>query len=96
MTPKPYREDIPYEVYEAHTTEVQRQDYWEIGVSLQAIDGLTVSRYAQEAARHYITGNCTTEELEHKIESYYETHDAHSPRRREADIVATRIAATLE
>lgn len=70
---------------------------WHTAIGLQAVDGLTPSKYLVETALQNIEGEITIEQAQELLNSYYEekpkTED--DDRTEEADKVAVRIAKLL-
>ncbi|MBQ9041795.1 MAG: Fic family protein [Eggerthellaceae bacterium] len=87
-----YDEERPYDVIADNKDRAYRQRTWDTASGLQAVDGLTVSAFAQEAAASYISGEYGTSELKQELESHYEGEQS---RQAEADIVAGRIVGML-
>ncbi len=95
--PTDYREDIPYEVIDAITTQAVRGEYWATGAALQATDGLEVSHYASEVAKDYVAGAISAPQLVKTLEDRYsDAAEGREDRQAEADVVAARIAELLE
>ena len=46
---------------------------WSTAIGLQAVDGLTTSEYLNELARRNIEGEISIDEVEHLLDSYYES-----------------------
>lgn len=87
-----YDEERPYDVIADNKDRAYRQRVWDTASGLQAVDGLTVSAFAQEAAASYISGEYGTTELKQELESHYAGKQS---RQAEADIVAARIVGML-
>ena len=69
---------------------------WQVAIGLQAVDGLTPSRYLVETAKRSVEGEITLQEAEHLVTSYYRQNPHQAlGRTDEADVVATRIAQLL-
>lgn len=94
MTPN-YREDENYDVIEEIKYDKKtRQSYWTFASSLQEVDNLHVSDYAEEQAQRYIEGNIKSSELEENIKTYYQNKTENDSS--EADLVASNIVRILE
>lgn len=93
-----YDEERPYEEVTYDLAPEQRHANWEMASGLQAVDGLRVSRYAEDTARRYIEGDITAAEATHQVQSKYDEEKASGicVRQAEADIVAMRINEVLE
>lgn len=70
---------------------------WYTAIGLQAVDGLTTSKYLQNAAIANIEGKITIDEAEELLNSYYEENPKNEvdERMEEADKVSVRIAKIL-
>ena len=71
---------------------------WSTAIGLQAVDGLTPSKYLIDTAIQNIEGKITMKEAQSLIDSYYEERPAHlsnDERTEEADKVSSRIAEIL-
>ncbi len=70
---------------------------WHTAIGLQAVDGLTTSKYLQDTAIANIEGKITMDEAEKLLNSYYEENpkDVTEERTEEADKVSVRIAKIL-
>ncbi len=76
----------------------KRADAWQTAIGLQAVDGLKPSKYLIETAQRHIAGDISIDEVEQRIESYYQERCQRSSRElesEEADIVSTRITKLL-
>jgi len=76
----------------------ERAEAWEIAIGLQAVDGLTPSKYLVETARRHIEGDISIDEVKELIESYYRTKtDRNTPEENteEADRVSANITKLL-
>ena len=70
---------------------------WHTAIGLQAVDGLTPSKYLVETAIKNIEGHITIDQAQQLLEHYYEENPKHetSDRTEEADKVSARIAKLL-
>ncbi len=70
---------------------------WHTAIGLQAVDGLTTSKYLQDTAIANIEGKITIDEAEELLNSYYKENpkDVTEERTEEADKVSVRIARML-
>lgn len=84
--------------YETKTeyTKEYKTSCWEAAIGLQEVDGLEVSEYLRELSYKEIDGKLTHYEIEELLYKKYELEDAVEERKKEADIVSTRIAALLQ
>ena len=76
----------------------EKSEAWEIGIGLQAVDGLQTSEYLLKTAIDHIEGRISIDEVEHRITSYYEEQrerDELDKKGHEADTVSSRIAKIL-
>lgn len=72
--------------------------YWAAAKGLQAVDGLTTTKYLDQVAENHIVGRYTSTEAAQLVKNYYEKRAAHgeSLEGREADLVSARIVELLE
>lgn len=71
---------------------------WQTAIGLQAVDGLTPSKYLIETARKHIEGNITIDEVQALIKSYYQSKEnrtAGDDEKEEADKVSANITKLL-
>ena len=59
-----------------HTSKTQRKHYWAVAIGLQAVDGLQVSKYLEDQARSYISGEKTLEEVGSLVRAYHSAEDS--------------------
>ncbi len=88
----------PFEEYVRATEpdKVEKGYAWSTAIGLQAVDGLTPSRYLVETAIQNIEGEITIKEAQQRIHNYYEERTEHSEERtEEADKVSARIVEVL-
>lgn len=89
----------PFKDYlrESEPDKAGRGYAWSTAIGLQAVDGLTPSRYLINTAIQNIEGKITIQEAHSLINSYYEERPAHmdGERTEEADKVSVRIAEIL-
>jgi fido (protein-threonine AMPylation protein) len=72
---------------------------WGIAIGLQAVDGLTPSKYLYQIARDNIEGKITSAKAEQIVATYYKQNSPKTAKeyaQREADEVAARINKLLE
>ena len=77
-------------------TKEYKTSCWEAAIGLQEVDGLEVSSYLRELSYKEIDGELTHCEIEELLYKKYETEEISEERKKEADIVSTRIAALLQ
>lgn len=73
---------------------------WSIAIGLQAVDGLTPSAYLIDSARQNIEGQLSLDEVQHRINAYYQSKEgreleAKNAGKEEADKVAGNITRLL-
>lgn len=94
------RKAAVFDKYQVHKegTQYEKCCAWRTAVGLQAVDGLSVSRYLEETACRHIEGDISIDEANELINEYYAVlgeADEDAARVQEADTVAARIAAIL-
>lgn len=67
----------------------------EIGIGLQAVDGLEGSKYFSEQTKRYINGEISIKELQDLISDYYKSKPDEFIKTGESDTVAIKIAELL-
>ena len=89
----------PFEEYIRQTEPEKREKgyAWQTAIGLQAVDGLTTSKYLIETAIQNIEGNITIEQAQYLLDSYYKENPKSNvdERTEEADKVSIRIAKIL-
>ncbi|MBO4304669.1 MAG: Fic family protein, partial [Lentisphaeria bacterium] len=76
----------------------ERAEAWGIAIGLQAVDGLTPSKYLVETAKRHIEGDISIDEVKGLIDSYYRTRTGHNipdENTEEADRVSANITKLL-
>lgn len=85
-------------IRQSEPDKAEKSKAWETAIGLQDVDGLKTSAYLLETAKEHIEGKIDIGAAQKRIQTYYE-EQAHRvedvPGTKEADIVATRIAALL-
>ncbi len=79
-------------------TKVEKSRAWGTAIGLQDVDGLKTSEYLLETAKEHIEGKIDIGVAQERIQAYYEeqaNRENFSSDTKEADIVASRIAALL-
>lgn len=85
-------------IREGEPTRAVKSSAWKTAIGLQAVDGLSTSSYLLATAREHIEGKIDIAVAEKRINSYYEMRSSREQIEqdtKEADVVATRIAALL-
>ena len=89
----------PFEEYIRQTEPEKREKgyVWQTAIGLQAVDGLTTSKYLIETAIQNIEGEITIEQAQYLLDSYYKENPKINigERTEEADKVSVRIAKIL-
>ena len=78
--------------------QVEKSEAWKTAIGLQAVDGLKTSDYLLDTAKEHIEGKIGIEEVQKRIQSYYEESAGRKEIEtdvREADVVSARIAEVL-
>lgn len=78
--------------------KAEKSKAWRIAIGLQAVDGLSISAYLLDAARDHIEGKINIDEVQDRIQNYYEQRTELADIEngtKEADIVSARIAKLL-
>lgn len=85
-------------IRQSEPDKAEKSKAWETAIGLQDVDGLKTSAYLLETAKEHIEGKIDIGAAQKRIQTYYE-EQAHreedAPDTKEADIVASRIAALL-
>ncbi|MBQ8637577.1 MAG: Fic family protein [Lachnospiraceae bacterium] len=95
---KRWQWDLEEYIRQGEPGQAEKSEVWQTAIGLQAVDGLKTSAYLLEAAKEHIEGKIKIDEVQKRIQSYYEERsDRNDPenRTKEADIVASRIAEIL-
>lgn len=90
----------PFKEYlrESEQDKADKGYVWSTAIGLQAVDGLTPSKYLMDTAIKNIEGEISLKEAQKLIDTYYEEKLAHlseDKRTEEADKVSIRIAEIL-
>jgi len=90
---------MPAYTKQEEPAEYKKRSYnWKTAIGLQAVDALVPSKYLLECANLNIKGELSLDEIQSKIQTYYEekpSKTAKGERQREADLVALRITKLL-
>lgn len=85
-------------IRQGEPSQAEKSEAWQIAIGLQQVDGLQTSKYLLDTAKEHIEGKLTIDEVQKRIQSYYETHDERivlENDTKEADIVSARITQLL-
>ena len=52
--------------------QIEKSAAWQTAIGLQAVDGLRISEYLLDTAKNHIEGKIGIDEVEKRIQSYYE------------------------
>lgn len=78
--------------------KIEKSEAWQAAIGLQAVDGLKTSAYLLDTAKEHIEGKISIDEVQKRIQSYYEKRTDRTEAEnetREADIVSARITKLL-
>ena len=95
---KPWAFELEAYIREGEPDQAEKSRNWSCAIGLQAVDGLTPSRYLLATAKEHIEGDLTIDEVQRRIASYYERRDERTQaelENEEADVVSSRIAMIL-
>ena len=90
--------DLEEYIRQGEPGRVEKSEAWQTAIGLQAVDGLKTSEYLLDTAKEHIEGNITIDEVQKRIQSYYEQREVRTKvedNTKEADIVSARIAKLL-
>ena len=82
----------------ASLVKSKKGEAWQTAIGLQAIDGLQTSAYLLDTAKEHIEGKISIDEVQKRIQSYYEQRADRTQTENdteEADIVSARITKLL-
>lgn len=86
-------------IKQGEPTQIEKTKNWETAIGLQAVDGLKPSKYLIETAKEHIEGNINLDEVENRINQYYEKLNNEKLEKinnnEEADKVAVKITEIL-
>ena len=88
----------PFKEYITQTEPGMREKgyAWHTAIGLQAVDGLTPSKYLVQTAVQNIEGKITIDQVQQLLDAYYEENEGNEDdRTEEADKVSVRIAKIL-
>lgn len=86
--------DFDEYIRQGEPSQKEKAGYWQTAIGLQAVDGLTVSEYLQDAARRHIEGDITIDDARELVNQYYikkTARDANDEDKEEADRVSSNI-----
>lgn len=95
---KPWGFELDEYIREGEPDKLARVDAWQTAIGLQAVDGLKPSPYLLQTAKQHIDGEISIEDVQSRIEDYYQKRGERSEielESEEADIVSSRIAKLL-
>ena len=78
--------------------QIEKSEAWQTAIGLQAVDGLKTSAYLLDTAKEHIEGKISIDEVQKRIQSYYEQRADRTQTENdteEADIVSARITKLL-
>ena len=90
--------DLEGYIRQGEPEQAQKGRNWATAIGLQAVDGLSPSRYLLDTAKEHIEGRLTIGEVQKLVESYYERSGERTEEElqsEEADIVSSRITEIL-
>lgn len=90
--------DLNEYIRQGEPEQAEKSQAWQIAIGLQQVDGLTTSPYLLDTAKDHIEGNISIEEVQIRIQNYYEEltdRKEAEAETKEADMVSARIAMLL-
>lgn len=90
--------DLEGYIRQGEPDQAQKGRNWATAIGLQAVDGLSPSRYLLDTAKEHIEGRLTIGKVQELVESYYERSGERTEEElqsEEADIVSSRITEIL-
>lgn len=96
--PKPWAFELEAYIREGEPGQAKKSRDWSCAIGLQAVDGLTPSKYLLATAREHIEGGLTIEQVQKRIAAYYDRRNERTHgelENEEADVVSSRIAMIL-
>lgn len=92
----PKYEQINNYLHDSEPTKRELAKAWAAGIGLQAVDGLTPSKYLLELANKNIEYGLSLDKIQYLIQEYYEIKaDRANIDEKEADLVAVNIAKVI-
>ena len=98
MSEKNWQFELEEYIKQGEPRKTEKSDAWRTAIGLQAVDGLKTSDYLLNTAKEHIEGNITIDEVQKRIQSYYEQRVERTEieeETKEADVVSARIAKLL-
>ena len=98
MSEQKWQYDLEEYIRQGEPGRVEKSEAWQTAIGLQAVDGLKTSEYLLDTAKEHIEGDITIDEVQKRIQSYYEQRTERTEvedNTKEADIVSARIAKLL-
>lgn len=95
---KKWQFELEEYIRQGEPEKVEKSEVWQTAIGLQAVDGLKTSAYLLDTAKEHIEGNINIDEVQKRIQSYYEERSERievEDGTMEADIVSARIARVL-
>lgn len=95
---KKWQLDLEEYIKQGEPGKIEKSEAWQTAIGLQAVDGLNTSVYLLDTAKDHIEGKISIDEVEKRIQSYYEKRTGRTEienETKEADIVSARIAKLL-
>lgn len=90
--------DLEEYIKQGEPDKTEKSKAWQTAIGLQAVDGLSTSPYLLDTAKEHIEGKISIDEVQKRIQSYYEQKTDRNEVEadtKEADIVSARIAKLL-
>lgn len=98
MSEKNWQFELEEYIKQGEPGKTEKSDAWRTAIGLQAVDGLKTSDYLLNTAKEHIEGNITIDEVQKRIQSYYEQRVERTEieeETKEADVVSARIVKLL-
>ena len=91
-------EDFDEYIRQGEPDKKEKAYIWQTAIGLQAVDGLSTSKYLKETAKRNIEGEITVDEVSRLVKSYYQSKTQREPdddEKEEADQAAANISKIL-
>ncbi len=95
---KKWQFELEEYIRQGEPEQAEKSEAWQTAIGLQAVDGLKTSAYLLDTAKEHIEGKITIDDVQQRIQSYYEERSGSIETEdgtKEADIVSARIAKLL-
>lgn len=95
---KSWQFELETYIRQGEPAQAEKSEVWRTAIGLQAVDGLETSEYLLDTAKEHIEGKINIDEVQKRIQSYYEERSDRietEAETMEADIVSARIAKLL-